>query len=146
MAYEYNIKVAQVGQIVDVTDRTIDSFTAEEVIGYGVALKRGTIPTDQVKLWAGDINMPMVGVSVFTQTQFTGEYPISSAVSVMSEGRVWVNAETGLTIVAGQRAYVNVTNGLFTNVATDNLLVGNFLTGGTAQDVLFVLELNPARI
>ncbi len=146
MAYEYSIEVAQVGQIADASNRIIDSFTAEEVIGYGLSLKRGTVKDKQVLKWTGDIDTPMLGISVFTQTQYTGEYPVNSAVSVMTEGRVWVNAEDALVIASGQRAYLNVTNGLFTNVAANNLLIGKFLSGGTAaQNVLFVLELNPAR-
>jgi hypothetical protein len=144
MAFEYNYKPAQVGQIVDASNRIIDSFSAEEIINYGIALKRGTDPQNQVLVWVGDINTPVVGVSIFTHLQYTGQYPIASEVSVMTQGRVWVDAEDGLDIVAGEKAYVNVTNGAFTNVAANNLLVGKFLTSGHAQTISFILELDIA--
>lgn len=146
MEYGYTDDIAQIGQIVDSSNRVVDSFAAEGVIEYGVAVKRGTDKASQVLTWAGDVNTPMLGVSVFTQNT-TGNYVVDSMVSVMTSGRVFVNVEAGITVVAGERAYVDVTSGAFTNVATANLLVGKFLTSAVATaDNLFALELSPARI
>jgi hypothetical protein len=146
MAYGYNIVEAQTGQIADASNRIVDSFTAEAVIGFGLPLMRGTLPQEQVLPWAGTVATPMVGVSVFTQTQATGRYPVDTAVSVITEGRVYVHVVDAIFINAGERAYINVTNGSFTNVSAANLLVGKFLTTGNSAGGLFVLELNPARI
>jgi hypothetical protein len=149
MAYGYNLNVAQIGQIADASNRIVDSFTAEAAIGFGVPVKRGTEADKEVLTWAGTIATPMLGVSVFTHTQTSGDYPINTVVSVLTSGRVYVRVvDTALTIVAGESAYVNVVTGSFTNVALNNLPIGKFLSSGssTPLDALFVIELDPSRI
>ena len=41
-SYTQDYVIGQVGQIADISDRTIDSFAAEGEIGFGIAVARGT--------------------------------------------------------------------------------------------------------
>ncbi len=141
--YDFNYDVAQVGQIADCSLRNIDSYAAEAIIEFGVALKRGTIPSKQVLTWADAITVPVVGIAVFERRAehpypyvANVNYQIDDAVSVMTTGRVYVT--TALNVIAGQLAYVTATTGAFTNVATSNLLVGKFQTTGTGLVILEV--------
>lgn len=142
--YAYNFDIGQLGQIADSTTvRNIDSYIAEGVIEFGVALKRGTDKQKQVLTWADAITVPVVGIAVFSHQgsralfATSANYQINDSVSVMTKGRVYVT--TALNVVAGDLAYVTATTGAFTNVATNNLLVGKFLTSGTG---LVKLEIN----
>ena len=132
-SYTQDYVVGQVGQIADISNRTIDSFAAEGEIAFGIAVARGTNKQKQVIPFAGS---GFVGVSVFEHNE-NGLYKDEDSVSVMTSGRIYVT--TAATVVAGETAYAVNATGLFTNVATDSTAVGKFLTSGTG---IVVLELN----
>ena len=132
-SYTQDYVVGQVGQIADISDRTIDSFAAEGEIGFGIAVARGTNKQKQVIPFAGT---GFIGISVFEHNE-DGLYNDEDSVSVMTSGRIYVT--TAATVVAGETAYAVNATGLFTNVSTDATAVGKFLTSGTG---IVVLELN----
>jgi len=132
-SYTQDYVVGQVGQIADISDRTIDSFAAEGEIAFGIAVARGTNKQKQVIPFAGT---GFVGISVFEHNE-NGLYNDEDSVSVMTSGRIYVT--TAATVVAGEIAYAVNATGLFTNVSTSATAVGKFLTSGTG---IVVLELN----
>ena len=132
-SYTQDYVIGQVGQIADISDRTIDSFAAEGEIGFGIAVARGTNKQKQVIPFAGT---GFVGISVFEHNE-NGLYKDEDSVSVMTSGRIYVS--TAATVVAGTTAYAVNATGLFTNVSTDATAIGKFLTSGTG---IVVLELN----
>lgn len=132
-SYTQDFVIGQVGQIADISDRTIDSFAAEGQIGFGIAVARGTKKQKQVIPFAGT---GFVGISVFEHNE-DGLYNDEDSVSVMTSGRIYVT--TAATVVAGEVAYAVNATGLFTNVSTSATAVGKFLTSGTG---IVVLELN----
>lgn len=132
-SYTQDYTIGQIGQIADISDRTIDSFAAEGEIGFGIAVARGTNKQKQVIPFAGT---GFVGISVFEHNE-DGLYNDEDSVSVMTSGRIYVT--TAATVAAGETAYAVNATGLFTNVSTDATAIGKFLTSGTG---IVVLELN----
>ena len=132
-SYTQDYVVGQVGQIADISDRTIDSFAAEGKIGFGIAVARGTNKQKQVIPFAGT---GFVGISVFEHNE-NGLYKDEESVSVMTSGRIYVT--TAATVVAGTTAYAVNATGAITNVSTAATAIGKFLTSGTG---IVVLELN----
>lgn len=132
-SYTQDYVIGQVGQIADISGRTIDSFAAEGEIGFGIAVARGTNKQKQVIPFAGT---GFVGISVFEHNE-NGLYNDEDSVSVMTSGRIYVT--TAATVVAGETAYAVNATGAFTNVSTDATAIGKFLTSGTG---IVVLELN----
>ena len=132
-SYTQDYVIGQVGQIADISDRTIDSFAAEGTIAFGIAVARGTNKQKQVIPFAGS---GFVGISVFEYNE-NGLYNDEDSVSVMTSGRIYVT--TAATVVAGTTAYAVNATGAITNVATDATAIGKFLTSGTG---IVVLELN----
>ena len=132
-SYTQDYVIGQVGQIADISDRTIDSFAAEGEIAFGIAVARGTNKQKQVIPFAGT---GFVGISVFEHNE-NGLYKDEDSVSVMTSGRIYVT--TAATVVAGATAYAVNATGAITNVSTDATAIGKFLTSGTG---LVVLELN----
>ena len=132
-SYTQDYEIGQVGQIADISDRTIDSFAAEGTIAFGIAVARGTNKQKQVIPFAGS---GFVGISVFEHNE-NGLYNDEDSVSVMTSGRIYVT--TAATVVAGTTAYAVNATGAITNVATDATAIGKFLTSGTG---IVVLELN----
>ena len=127
-AYAY-LSLPQVGSLVNFYSKEVASFAAEEEIAFGLPVKRGTNPEKEVLLWADAINVPVLGISLFTQNVETGVYKITSTVNVLQKGKIYVT--TLLNIIAGEKAYLTVNTGAFTNVALNNLLVGIFTSSGT---------------
>jgi hypothetical protein len=132
-SYTQDYVIGQVGQIADISDRTIDSFAAEGQIGFGIAVARGTNKQKQVIPFAGT---GFVGISVFEHNE-NGLYKDEDSISVMTSGRIYVT--TAATVVAGTTAYAVNATGAITNVSTAATAIGKFLTSGTG---IVVLELN----
>ena len=131
----------QVGSIADTSLRVVDSFIASEDLNFGVAVMRD--PTDsttketRVKAWA--LNGVFGGVTVFSKI-FANDYVtgISSikagdSINTIRFGRVKVLAN--VLVSAGDKAYIDKTSGVFTNVATDNILVGEFMKSVAAGQI-----------
>lgn len=132
-SYTQDYVIGQVGQIADISDRTIDSFAAQGTIAFGIAVARGTNKQKQVIPFAGS---GFVGISVFEHNE-NGLYKDDDSVSVMTSGRIYVT--TAATVVAGETAYAVNATGAITNAAANATAIGKFLTSGTG---IVVLELN----
>ena len=132
--------IAQAGQLVDMTDHDVDSFAAEETIPFGRAMKRGTDPEKQVLIVDGSGDT-FLGVSMLQHTvenpfpSGEAQFAIGDTVSVMTEGRVYV--EVTDPVIAGAAAFVDVANGKFTDVSSGNLAVpgGTFLTSAADNGI-----------
>lgn len=130
----------QIGSISDVSIRVKDSFIAMEDMDFGVAVSRDT--TDgvsrekKVKKWF--VNGVFVGVSAFSHTYAnnfdTGLSQIKAgdSIDVVRFGRVRVL--TSVDVLAGDKAYIDATTGVFTKVATNNILVGEFISTTAANN------------
>ena len=132
-SYAQDYVIGQVGQIADISDRTIDSFVAKGKIEFGIAVARGTNKQKQVIPFAGT---EFVGISVFEHNE-DGLYNDGDSVSVMTSGRIYVT--TAATVVAGTTAYAVNATGAIINFPTGATAIGKFLTSGTG---IVVLELN----
>jgi hypothetical protein len=139
-----------VGQIADYTPRNIISFAAEQAIEFGRPLMRGTNKETQCMNFIADVGrtVKFLGISARNPIQIDGTYPVKSMVSIIDYGRVWIHLVAGLTIVAGNNAYLNQVTNTITNVSTsDQIPIGRFQTGGTSNGLtgtaLFELELIP---
>jgi hypothetical protein len=148
--YGYSTLLAQAGQIVDATPSITTSFAAEEIIEMGRPLMRGTDPAKQVKNYVsgGDFTKKFLGISGYTATEIKGNYPVGDMVSVLEWGRIYVPLITGLTITAGDIAYLNQTTNSITNVSSTNQIkIGRFQSSGTSDGLtgsqVFALEIIP---
>lgn len=140
--YSYNMPIAQAGQIADTSLRDIISKTTTAIIEFGVPVKRDPAnPTTLVLPWADAITTRFLGITVLSILEVTGNYQPQSAVSVLTFGRIWINVKNGVAIAPYDPAYLEATTGSFTNVATGNLLIGQFVTGGIGGIDLIQLEI-----
>jgi len=140
--YVFRSDAAQAGQIYDIRPCTVMSFAAEAALDFGAPVMRGANPETQVVLSDASV---FLGVAVFTHAKEQalaggGSYAIGDAVSVMTDGAVWVTSAVD-SVVAGTAAYVTPA-GAYTNTAGggSNIEVGTFLTGGDTGE-LVALEL-----
>lgn len=139
-----DLTVARAGAKYGLQNDEVASFAAEGAVPFGVAVKRGTDGEKQVEVIDADTDT-FLGVALLTHTVTvasgeTEQYADEDTVSVLRQGSCWV--EVTSAVAAGAAAYVDVSNGKFTDVATDNLAV----TGGTfetdaAQNGLAVLRI-----
>lgn len=124
----------------DLRPDTVITRLAEEAIPFGVAVTSGTAEGQcTVVDNAADA---FIGVALATHTVENGanasdnEYAINAAVSVLEKGACYV--ELTSDVAQDAAAYVDVSDGKFTDVSTDNLAVpGGFfetsgVDGGTA--------------
>lgn len=135
--YGYSMGVAQAGQKYDIRPDVVMSYAAEAAIAPGAPVMRGTDPDKQVLTSDGS---GFAGVALFTHamenTLATGTavYQPTTAVSVMTQGAVYVEASVD-AVLGGQTAYITAT-GEFTNIEGTNLAVGEFLTSGNIGDLV----------
>jgi hypothetical protein len=144
--YGYTYQSSQAGQFSDATIKTSDSFAAEEVIGFGLPLMRGSNPDRQAKIFNGGITTKFLGISGYSILQINGTYAPKDMVTVVTMGRVWIPLVGTQLIVAGQTAYLNITDDIITGtyVANETIAIGRFLTEGNTTPsvpILFELEL-----
>lgn len=140
--YNENMAVAVVGQLVDCTNRRIDSKYAEGAIDAGDAVQIGT--ADEQVLTA---TTAVYGVAIqhptLTMADDTGlaAYAEFDGVSVLRAGRIWVAVDGAVAIDA--QAYWDVAAQAFNSTATDNFIVtgGRFVTS-TAGAGLAILEIS----
>lgn len=93
LSYVKNHAIALPGLLYDMGNTDIDSFAAEEAIGFGLFVDRGTDPDRQVVLGTS----AAIGVSV--RTAMEGDYPdaafdggsyaIGKTVGVLRSGYIW---------------------------------------------------------
>lgn len=138
-----NIDVGLAGDKYDIRPDTVSSRAAQEAIAFGLAVTYGTDPEKQVTV-VDDTGEVFLGVALRTHTievapAATPAYAIGDTVSVLESGAVWVQVTSA--VAAGAAAFVDVANGKFTDVSTDNLAVpgGRFETSA-ALNGLAVLK------
>lgn len=133
-SYSINQDVAFLGMKADSRYDFVATGIAEGVIPFAKGLKRGT-DTDYEVLVIDNVADVFHGVSLYEESQTSGNYPDTKPVNVLREGAVWVNCTVAVN--GGQAAYVDVATGDFTNVST-----GNVATGGTFRDTIAGAGLN----
>lgn len=139
--YDEKMDVAVVGQLVDCTNRRVDSKFAEEAIDAGEAVQIGT--SDNQAVVSTDA---VYGVAIqhptLTMSDDTGEaaYAEFDGVSVLRQGRIWVSVDGAVAIDAA--AYWDPAAGAFNSSTTDNVAVtgGRFVTS-TSGAGLAILEI-----
>lgn len=130
-SYGSTLTKAEAGAKYDIRPDVVSSRAAEEAIPFGRAVTYGTNPDKECQVVdaAGD---KFLGVALKQQTIVVADgatpgYAQYDTVSVLEEGAAWV--EVTSDVAAGAAAYVDVSNGKFTDVSTDNLAV----PGGTFE-------------
>lgn len=136
LSYSQQFGKAYEGQIADDSPCTIDNFRASGAIVYGRGVIRGTNDSTVVIAAASGL---LKGVAVRNhQLPSEGDVVANDMVSVLRKGRVF--GEVAVNVTAEQQAYVvtavGVDQGKFTNVSTNNLLAGRFLTAGNDGDLV----------
>lgn len=135
--YGFSLGVAQAGQKYDIRPDVVMSFAAEVEIDPGQPVRRGTDPEKQVLVGNA---AAFLGIALFTHTlensisDGEASYKVGQTVSVLTEGAAYVESSVD-GVVAGETAYVTAA-GAYTNVSTDNLEVGEFLTSGDEGDLV----------
>ena len=111
---------------------------AEELIEFGTPLQKGTYE-DLCAVWNGDINTPLLGIAAKPSDSIENYYIPGSPVEILKSGRIWVSLKSNIIVKAGDKAYLEVNTGHFTNVATNNLLIGIFETLAVSDPFLVKL-------
>lgn len=140
-AYNENMDAAVLGQVVDCTNRRIDSKFAEAAITAGDAVQIGT-NADQAVTSTTAVYGVAIQHPTMTMDDQTGlaEYKQYDGVSILRAGRVWVAVDGAVAI--DEQAYWDVAAGAFNSTATDNFIVtgGRFVTE-TSGAGLAILEI-----
>lgn len=139
--YNEKMDVAVVGQLVDCTNRRVDSKYAEGAIDAGDAVQIGTddtqVLTATTAVYGVAIQHPLLTLGDETGTAAYAEY---DGVSVLRQGRIWVQVDGAVAVDA--QAYWDVAAQAFNSTATDNFIVtgGRFVTS-TSGAGLAILEI-----
>lgn len=145
--YDYEQPIGQAGQIADLGPRYVRTRVAEGAIAFGRALATGTASPQVVVM--SDVGEEFEGVALFTHNRENQLYDSNlgyidkDAVNVLRQGRVYV--EVTDDVADGDTAYVDVTNGKFTNTdnagANPEVPTGRFTMSASAGG-LSILEIN----
>lgn len=140
-AYTENMSAAVLGQLVDCTNRRVDSKFAEAAIAAGDAVQIGT-NSDQAVTSTTAVYGVAIQHPTLTMSDDTGlaAYAAGDGVSILRAGRVWVAVDSAVSI--DEQAYWDVAAGAFNSTATDNFIVtgGRFVTE-TSGAGLAILEI-----
>ena len=112
---------------------------AEELIDFGQPLKKGTYE-NQCAVWDGDINTPFLGIAAKPNDSIDSQYMPGAPVEILKSGKIWVSLKPNITVKVGDKAYLEAKTGNFTNVATNNLLIGTFENENTLVDEISVIQ------
>jgi hypothetical protein len=140
--YNEKMDVAVVGQLVDCTNRRIDSKYAEGAIDAGDAVQIGTSDNQAVTattaVYGVAIQHPTLTMSSDTGLAAYAEF---DGVSILRAGRIWVQVD-GAVAIDGQ-AYWDVAAQAYNSTLTANFEVvgGRFITS-TAGAGLAILEIS----
>lgn len=143
--YSENIRAAVPGQLVDMTQKTLLSRTVEAAggLGFGIPAVQGVADKGIRAFAAGDTAADFVGITVRERSVDAGsdKFGQYDSARVLTKGAIWVLAS--VTVAAGDTVYVVPDTGLFTNVATGNVLItgARFDTSTTAINQLAQVRL-----
>lgn len=105
-SYSQNQPIAFAGLLADVAISTVDSFSAETAIGFGIPVIRGTNKAKQVKaVSTGGDAAKVIGIAIHDQCHEQSAYNVKDTVNVMTAGRAWV--QVAVAVVAGDAAGVS---------------------------------------
>lgn len=110
------------GELYGIEENIVESLTATAVVPFGAPV---AMDTDETCTVVNNVADKFRGVAIKTFTKEYGEYRQYDRVSVLSFGRIWVTA--AVAVAKGDLAYVTAA-GAYTNVASTNILVGEFFT------------------
>lgn len=101
LSYGYDMEIGQPGLLFDIGNNSVLTYRAEENIGFGFGLVKGT--GDQDALLPVDGLGEFVGVAIRTQAveqDASGDafYAEKSAVSVLTRGRIYVRVEQDVVL------------------------------------------------
>jgi hypothetical protein len=125
----------------------------EAVIPFGVAVKRGTDPTDQIKQWDGAAATDrLLGFTVYSVegNQDLKQYDAKANASILRQGQMFVKLSADSEdVVAGDKVGVlddglackAFTAGAATATYGVNFDCGEFITPGVAGDIV-IIEIN----
>lgn len=116
LSYNAEMNPAVVGMIADLSNKTVDSFAAEEALDPGVLVVRGTNPEKEVKAAASGTVANAIGVVIHEHKEpgdTSGYYPVGYEVGVMTRGRIWVPVSKAVT--AGKIANYKIADKSFTD-------------------------------
>ena len=124
-SYSASIRAGLPGMIVDMIPKTLISRTVQAAAGlaFGVPVIQGTADKAGRAPAAGDTAAKFVGISVRDRSVKAegNAYSQYESARVMTKGAIWVNAS--VQVAVGDPVYFVPATGLWTNVATDNVLV-----------------------
>lgn len=141
--YNEKMAVAVLGQLVDCTNRRIDSKFAEGAIEAGDAVDIGTADDQVIKAVSA-----VYGVAIqhptLTMADDTGlaAYAEFDGVSVLRQGRIWV--QVGLAVAIDDLAYWDDVAGTFSNTdatSTNPPVTGGRFVTSTSGAGLAILEI-----
>lgn len=123
--YTSNIRAGLPGMIVDMIPKTLISRTVQAAGGlaFGIPVIQGTADKAGRASTTGDTAANFVGISVRDRSvkAEANAYSQYESARVMTKGAIWVTAS--VQVAAGDPVYFVPATGVWTNVATDNVLV-----------------------
>ncbi|WP_312831974.1 structural cement protein Gp24 [Pseudomonas lactis] len=123
--YTSNIRAGLPGMIVDMIPKTLVSRTVQAAGGlaFGIPVIQGTADKAGRASTTGDTAAKFVGISVRDRSvkADANAYSQYESARVMTKGAIWVTAS--VQVAAGDAVYFVPATGVWTNVATDNVLV-----------------------
>lgn len=123
--YTPNIRAGLPGMIVDTIPKTLISRTVQAAAGlaFGVPVIQGTADKAGRAATTGDVAAKFVGISVRDRSvkAEANAYSQYESARVMTKGAIWVIAS--VAVAASDPVYFVPATGVWTNVATDNVLV-----------------------
>ena len=118
LSYDTELTPALVGQIADLSNKTVDSFAAEVALNPGDLVVRGTNPEKEVKPVATGTVANAIGIVIHEHTEAASDdayYAAGDSVGVMTHGRIWVPVCKAVT--AGKIANYKIADKAFTDDA-----------------------------
>ena len=124
--------VALVGQIADLSNKTIDSFAAEEALDPGVPVIRGSNPAKQIKKAGTGTLKDVIGITVHQHKEPDDPYyPVGYSVGVMTRGRIWVPVTKAVT--AGKVANYKIADNGIEAVGVSCVFLTSSAAAGIAE-------------
>jgi hypothetical protein len=108
------------GLIADLSNKTIVSKSAEDIIPFGYGVEQGTADEQVLKYVGGTLK----GIATHIHNE-AKTYEANDTVNVMTKGKVWVRLVSGVTPAIDGLVYCNSTTGDFQAIVTGAVLVPN---------------------
>lgn len=148
-SYGQSMPVAVAGMLGDMRDHVIESFAAEGITGFGLAVVKGTDGDKQAKLPAtGGLEFRGVTVRAAVTEQVSGQttaYADKAAMDVLRRGLIWVQT-AGAVAQDAPAFFVNTggDKGKFDDLddSTTDAVPGGVFRSATSGADIALLEIN----